>query len=173
MISLGEFEPNVSMEELNAEETFLLLFHMDHFANNVDREINDPTIIPELREETHMIAAGTAYHTLSPRQTDQDDDVTMDESSVGESSSLLPRRSHIDSPDDYMVFNIFMCLFCCLPLGIYGLIQSCKVRRAIRRGNYNKARHLSKKAELVGIVSLVIGTVFSFGFLICWYSRSE
>ncbi|XP_062517443.1 uncharacterized protein LOC134192709 [Corticium candelabrum] len=59
--------------------------------------------------------------------------------------------------NDYMGLSIFTLLFCCLPIGIFALINSVKVREAKLVGNQARASEASTAARHLNFSGIVIG----------------
>ena len=65
-------------------------------------------------------------------------------------------------PSSNMVLAILTTIFCCLPTGIYAIIQSSKVDKLYLSGEYDEAVRVageSTKWSIIGIVLSVIGWV--------------
>lgn len=76
-------------------------------------------------------------------------------------------------PPDHMMFNIFMTLFCCWPIGIFAIMKSMACRDAIHRGNAEMAHRLSVEARRLGYWTLGVGiltVVVSLTIIIIFYS---
>lgn len=73
-------------------------------------------------------------------------------------SSQAPRPKGGAKPKipDYMLWNILATLFCCLPVGIVGIIKSAKVNGATGRGDYATAREESEGAKKWLIINIVL-----------------
>ena len=73
-------------------------------------------------------------------------------------------ENHQPKPKNYLVESILVTVFCCLPLGIVGIIHASKVNSAYDLGNYNEAIRASadaKKWTLIGgITGLIIGVIY-------------
>lgn len=70
-------------------------------------------------------------------------------------------------PSSNMVLAILTTIFCCLPTGIYAIIQSSKVDKLYLSGEYDeaeKAAREAKKWSYIGIVLAVIGWIIYFVF---------
>jgi hypothetical protein len=70
---------------------------------------------------------------------------------------------------NYMVESILVTLFCCLPLGIVGIINASKVDAASAAGNDAEAQRLSAEAYkwvkygfFAGIAVIVLYVIFIF-----------
>ncbi len=67
-------------------------------------------------------------------------------------------------PDSYLVYSILSTLFCCLPLGIVGIVNATKVDPAWNAGRYDEAQRYAdtaKKCTIIGIViSLIVYIVY-------------
>ncbi|MEG1580538.1 MAG: CD225/dispanin family protein [Bacteroidaceae bacterium] len=73
-------------------------------------------------------------------------------------------------PKTWLVESILVTCFCCLPLGIIGIINATKVESAFFMGNFEEARHASaqaKKWALWGLISSAIVAVLYVLFIIC------
>ena len=73
-----------------------------------------------------------------------------------EYGSYSEPRVHVP---DYLVPSILVTLFCCLPLGIVGIISSSKARSLKDAGQYQAALAQSKTAKICVIVSVVCGLI--------------
>ena len=65
-------------------------------------------------------------------------------------------------PNSNMGFAIFTTIFCCLPTGIYAIIQSALVEISFLEGNYNgavKAAEESKKWSVIGVIINMIAWI--------------
>lgn len=70
-------------------------------------------------------------------------------------------------PNSNMVMAILTTLFCCLPTGIYAIIQASKVDKLYFAGEYDEAEKAAgeaKKWSYIGIVLSVIGWIIYFVF---------
>ncbi len=65
----------------------------------------------------------------------------------------------LDSADvpDYLIWNVLSSLFCCMPLGVAGIIFSIQTNSAKARGDYEAAARHSSTAKTLLIVGLVCG----------------
>lgn len=62
-------------------------------------------------------------------------------------------------PDSYLVYSILSTLFCCLPLGIVGIVNAVKDDPAWDAGRYDQAQRYAdtaKKFTMIGIVISII-----------------
>jgi hypothetical protein len=69
---------------------------------------------------------------------------------------------------DYLVFSILITLFCCLPLGIVGIVFASKANSLKARGDYAAALAASNTAKTwcwigfgVGLALLVVSVIFA------------
>lgn len=79
-----------------------------------------------------------------------------------------PHNNHI-MPKTWLVESILVTIFCCLPLGIVGIVNASKVEEYFIKGEYQMAEYysnLAKKWSLWGLLSCVIMVVAYFLFLI-------
>ena len=65
-----------------------------------------------------------------------------------------------------MVWAILTTLFCCLPFGIVAIVKASQVNSKLAMGDYAGAVESSKQAKTWCIVSLVVGLVVGFLYLI-------
>ena len=70
-------------------------------------------------------------------------------------------------PDSYTVWAILTKIFCCLPTGIYAIMQANKVGTLYASGQYNEAGKASEEAKKWSIYSAIIGlaSYFIYGLL--------
>lgn len=68
-------------------------------------------------------------------------------------------------PKTWLVESILVTLFCCLPLGIVGIVNAAGVSSAYNMGNYNEAMQKSeaaKKWTMWGLIAgLVVGVLYA------------
>ncbi len=70
-------------------------------------------------------------------------------------------------PKTWMVESILVTLFCCLPLGVVGLVNASKVEDRFRAGDVKGAQEASDKAKqflLYGAIAGVVMYVIVFFF---------
>ncbi len=74
-----------------------------------------------------------------------------------------------ERPKNYLVESILVTIFCCLPLGIVGIINASKVNSAFDQGNFEEANNASADAKkwtkigfIAGLVVMVLYIVFMF-----------
>lgn len=65
-------------------------------------------------------------------------------------------------PDNNMVWAVLATLFCCIPLGIYSIIQASKVNGLYNSGNYDEAQRMADDAKKWACISAVIGLICNF-----------
>ncbi|MBR4835016.1 MAG: CD225/dispanin family protein [Thermoguttaceae bacterium] len=58
---------------------------------------------------------------------------------------------------DYLIWNVLSTLFCCMPLGVAGIIFSIQTSSAKTRGDFETAARHSSTAKTLLIVGLVVG----------------
>lgn len=69
-------------------------------------------------------------------------------------------------PDNNMVWAVLTTLLCCLPAGVYSIIQASKVNGLYNSGQYNEAQQMADDAKKWAIISAVLGFIaFVIGFL--------
>lgn len=60
-------------------------------------------------------------------------------------------------PKKYLVESILATLFCCLPLGVAGIVFASKVESLYKAGAYAEAQEASRKAKLFSLIALGLG----------------
>ena len=70
-----------------------------------------------------------------------------------------------DKPRDYLVWSILSTIFCCLPLGIAGIVFSVKTRDANNLGDFNTAIKNHKRTFLFNVLALVTGVIIFLIYL--------
>ncbi|MCD8184316.1 MAG: CD225/dispanin family protein [Bacteroides sp.] len=68
----------------------------------------------------------------------------------------------------WMVESILVTLFCCLPLGIVGIINASKVSSLFAAGNYEAAQKASAEAAKWTKISLIVGAVVIVLYMIIY-----
>ena len=78
-------------------------------------------------------------------------------------------NEHGPPPKNYLVESILVTLFCCLPLGIVGIINASKVNSAWEAGDYDAAEHAAAEAKkwtkigaIIGVVAIVLYFILVF-----------
>ncbi|MBO7606353.1 MAG: CD225/dispanin family protein [Paludibacteraceae bacterium] len=77
-------------------------------------------------------------------------------------------------PKNYLVQSILATIFCCLPIGVFGILKAIKVNKLFDQGDYEGALEASKSAKscarwavivgiLVGVVVMILFFVFGVG----------
>ncbi len=64
-------------------------------------------------------------------------------------------------PKTWLAESILVTLFCCLPFGIVGIVNSSKVESAFRTGDYEAADRASAEAKKWTMIGFWIGLVCS------------
>lgn len=79
---------------------------------------------------------------------------------------MQQKRNEISQPSqpdnkikNYLVESILVTLFCCLPLGIAGIVYASKVDGLVQRGQYGEAQEMADKAKQFSIIGAVIGAI--------------
>ncbi len=60
-------------------------------------------------------------------------------------------------PQTYLALSIIVTMFCCLPLGIVGIIKSSGVSKEYAAGNYAAAQEASNQAKKWSIIGICCG----------------
>ena len=63
-------------------------------------------------------------------------------------------------PDSYLIGSIIISGFCCVPLGLYALVNSLRVENRFARGDYAGALEASSKAKKWIIISIILSILF-------------
>lgn len=71
-----------------------------------------------------------------------------------------------ECPHTWLVESILATIFCCLPLGIAGIVNAAKVSGEYRSGRYEEAQKSSRLAKIFVIWSVVISVVVTIVYLI-------
>ena len=58
---------------------------------------------------------------------------------------------------DYLIWNVLSTLFCCMPIGVAGIIFSIQTNSAKARGDYEAATRASSTAKTLLIVGACVG----------------
>ena len=62
-------------------------------------------------------------------------------------------------PKNYLVESILVTIFCCLPLGVVGIVFAAQVNSKYDAGDYAGAEQASKQAKQFMMWGLIIGLV--------------
>ncbi len=85
------------------------------------------------------------------------------------SDQLNPEVSHTTNqsvrPKNYLVESILVTIFCCLPLGIVGIVFASQVNSKFDAGDYAGAESTSKQAKQFMIWGLIAGVVVLVAYL--------
>ncbi len=68
-------------------------------------------------------------------------------------------QQHLVRPNSNMVWAILTTIFCCLPTGIYAIIQASKVDKLYMSGEYDEAIRASKDAKKWSIIGFILAIV--------------
>ena len=63
-------------------------------------------------------------------------------------------------PDSYLIGSIIVSTFCCMPIGLYALVNSLRVENRFARGDYGGALEASHKAKKWIIISILLSVLF-------------
>lgn len=82
-------------------------------------------------------------------------------------------------PKNYLVESILVTIFCCLILGIIGIVNASKVNSEYEAGNYEGAVAASKQAKqwtmwgfIIGLVGGLIVVIFYIGAILAMLGMS-
>lgn len=85
-------------------------------------------------------------------------------------------------PKNWLVESILVTIFCCLPLGIVGIVNASQVNSRMASGDYDGAERASREAGKwtkigffvgIGVIVLYFLAVFLFGVTAIWSGRRE
>ena len=71
-----------------------------------------------------------------------------------------PPSSGQAMPKKYLVESILATLFCCLPLGVAGIVFASKVESLYKAGAYTEAQEASRKAKMFSLIALGVGIAY-------------
>lgn len=78
-----------------------------------------------------------------------------------------PGQFKPSKPDNNMVLAVVCTLCCCLPFGIYAVIQSSKVNGLYDSGCYDEAQRMADEAKKWALIGVAIGVITNIlGFII-------
>lgn len=69
-------------------------------------------------------------------------------------------------PKTWLIESILATLFCCLPVGIVGIINAARVNSLYDQTLYEKSKHASARAKRWTLVALGIGIIYLIFILI-------
>ena len=72
-----------------------------------------------------------------------------------------------------MPHAILATIFCCLPTGVYAIVQSSRVKPKLQTGDFAGAAAASKQAKTWSIVSAAIGVTILFIYIIVYAASSS
>ncbi len=73
---------------------------------------------------------------------------------------------------NYLTESILVTLFCCLPLGIAGIVNASKVDSLVIQGQYDDAQRLADKAKQFIIIGAIVGAIIQIIYLLVMISNS-
>lgn len=114
-----------------------------------------PEWIParELPELAHLFEGDQPPRFKEPHNTHDDQ---PQRPSGGGGGHQRPRGN---PPKTYLLESILATLFCCLPLGIVGIVYASKVEGRFRRGDQEGAEEASRQAKQWVTISFALGIV--------------
>ena len=62
-------------------------------------------------------------------------------------------------PPSHLALSIIVTILCCLPFGIFGIIQAAGVDAAYNAGKYEEAKRKSKLAKNRCIAGIIVGII--------------
>ena len=81
-----------------------------------------------------------------------------------------PPKASDTKPKTWLVESILVTLFCCLPLGILGIIFASQVESKHNAGDLTGAQLASKRAKNCVLISLISGVVIGLIYLGLFFS---
>lgn len=76
-----------------------------------------------------------------------------------------PYKNH-PKPNNHLVFAICATAICCMPLGIYAIIQSSKVDKLYYLKDFEGAQKASRLTKRISVFGIILGTLFVFLYII-------
>ena len=90
------------------------------------------------------------------------------------SSSVPPPPPSQSMPKKYLVESILVTIFCCLPVGIAGIVFSSRVESLWNAGSYAEAQEASRKARMFTLITLGIGlAIVGWQLMVLFISLSQ
>jgi len=68
-------------------------------------------------------------------------------------------------PKNYLIESILVTIFCCLPLGVVGIVFSTQVNSKFDAGDFAGAEKVSKQAKQFMMWGLILGILIYVGYL--------
>lgn len=94
------------------------------------------------------------------------------ESTEQTSKPEMPESKPLSRPNNYLLWAILVTIFCCIPLGVVGIVYALKVDSAWDAGLYGTAEEYSKKAKnwtlwgaIISVLIYIIYIVVIVGLL--------
>ena len=75
-------------------------------------------------------------------------------------------QSYEEKPNTWLVWSILSTIFCCLPLGIAGIVYANKVDTLWYQGHHEEARKAASKARMCCLIALGSGLIIGFFYFI-------
>ena len=85
----------------------------------------------------------------------------------------MPGMQGMPAPSDYMVQSVLVTLFCCLPLGIAGIVKSRSVAKAIALGDMAGAKAASDQVKTLLWIGFAVGGVITLFAIIASIAGSR
>jgi len=75
-------------------------------------------------------------------------------------------ESNHERPKNYLVESILATIFCCMPLGIVGIVNATKVNSAFEQGNFEEAKAASAAAKKWTKIAFICGIIIAISYLV-------
>ena len=85
-------------------------------------------------------------------------------SSASTNSSATTGNAAPARPENNLLWAILTTCLCCLPLGIYAIVQASKVNTLYAEGNYAEAKAMADDAKKWSIIGAVVGLAVNIFF---------
>ncbi|XP_072018027.1 proline rich transmembrane protein 1B-like [Amphiura filiformis] len=122
---------------------------------------------PEAQSHHHEILQMTQCKSYTYYDNPEAQSHHHEGSKQGVPSQVNMARNSQAPPKDYLVIAILVTIFCCLPLGIVGIVKTSSSRTMYAMGNYEEAERSSSSARtwikaglICGIIVWVVQIIF-------------
>jgi len=80
----------------------------------------------------------------------------MEELNVQNNNNQINNQGNVPAkPNNYLALSIITTVMCCMPIGVFSIIQSTKVDGLYNQGKYQEAEAASKSAKTWAIGGIV------------------
>lgn len=141
---------------------------MEHICSNCKKKYNvEYGVCPFCGERNDI------YDEDKPTSDERRDLVSNEQQEFVEDEKMKKDEEYdeeklkaLGCPKTYMTESVLATIFCCFPVGIFGIINANKVESFYRKEQYKKAFEASQKARKLFIASIVTGIVVGLSMII-------